>query len=314
MNKYNIVKTISNEPLVSIIIPVYNGSNYLAKAIDSSLNQTYNNIEVIIVDDGSTDDTKQICLTYGDKVRYFRKENGGTSSALNYGISKMNGEYFSWLSHDDLYHENKIQKQIEVLREIDFDKEYFVGTTANLVNATGNVIRRNKKKSTVYYSNEEVNDLVYKKNLNGCGLLIPKKMLVDIAGFDHRYKYMQDLVCWIRIINNGAKFIYLREDLVSSRIHEQQQTIKIRHLLDKEIELQINELMLDERVLKNDKKLLTLLKYSIRTKKVYLFKQNLEKYDIKFKPYVNIEMVFYRIYTYFYRIGKKIYWRIKRRV
>jgi len=73
MNKYNIVKTISNEPLVSIIIPVYNGSNYLAKAIDSSLNQTYNNIEVIIVDDGSTDDTKQICLTYGDKVRYFRK-------------------------------------------------------------------------------------------------------------------------------------------------------------------------------------------------------------------------------------------------
>ena len=82
MNKYNIVKTISNEPLVSIIIPVYNGSNYLAKAIDSSLNQTYNNIEVIIVDDGSTDDTKQICLTYGDKVRYFRKENGGGSLPL----------------------------------------------------------------------------------------------------------------------------------------------------------------------------------------------------------------------------------------
>lgn len=313
MNKYNIVKTISNEPLVSIIIPVYNGSNYLAKAIDSSLNQTYNNIEVIIVDDGSTDDTKQICLTYGDKVRYFRKENGGVSTALNLGILEMKGEYFSWLSHDDFYHPFKIEKQIEVLREIDFDKEYFVGTTANLVNATGNVIRRNKKKSTVYYSNEEVNDLVYKKNLNGCGLLIPKKMLVDIAGFDHRYKYMQDLVCWIRIINNGAKFIYLREDLVSSRIHEQQQTIKIRHLLDKEIELQINELMLDERVLKNDKKLLTLLKYSIRTKKVYLFKQNLEKYDIKFKPYVNIEMVFYRIYTYFYRIGKKIYWKLYRK-
>ena len=105
-------------PLVSIIIPVYNGANFLAQAIDSALSQTYDNIEILVINDGSTDNgaTEQIALSYGNKVRYFNKRNGGVSSALNLGIEKMQGEYFSWLSHDDLYEPEKIKKQIEVLQ------------------------------------------------------------------------------------------------------------------------------------------------------------------------------------------------------
>ena len=78
-------------PLVSIIIPVYNGANYLAEAIDSALAQTYNNVEVIVVNDGSNDNgaTERVALSYGDKIKYFAKENGGVSSALKYGIEKM---------------------------------------------------------------------------------------------------------------------------------------------------------------------------------------------------------------------------------
>ena len=76
------------KPLISIVIPVYNGSNFLREAIDSALAQTYKNIEIIVVNDGSADDgeTERIALSYGDKIRYFKKENGGVSSALNYGI------------------------------------------------------------------------------------------------------------------------------------------------------------------------------------------------------------------------------------
>ena len=63
-----------DKPLVSIIIPVYNGSNFMREAIDSALAQTYPNIEIIVVNDGSTDNTREIALSYGDKIRYFEKE------------------------------------------------------------------------------------------------------------------------------------------------------------------------------------------------------------------------------------------------
>lgn len=101
-------------PKVSIIIPVYNGSNYLAEAIDSALAQTYNNIEIIVVNDGSTDKgkTEKICREYGNKIRYFKKENGGVGSALNLGIKNMTGEYFAWLSHDDLFQPDRIETDI----------------------------------------------------------------------------------------------------------------------------------------------------------------------------------------------------------
>ena len=103
------------EKKVTIIIPVYNGSNYVREAIDSALAQTYKNIEILVVNDGSTDEgaTRDICLSYGDKITYYEKENGGVSTALNLGIEKMTGDYFSWLSHDDLYYPDKIEKQMK---------------------------------------------------------------------------------------------------------------------------------------------------------------------------------------------------------
>ena len=104
-------------PKVSVVIPVYNGANYLREAIDSALSQTYSNIEIIVVNDGSNDkgETRNIALSYGDKIRYFEKENGGVSSALNLGIREMTGEYFSWLSHDDSYKPQKIENSIRYL-------------------------------------------------------------------------------------------------------------------------------------------------------------------------------------------------------
>lgn len=106
-------------PLVSIVIPVYNGADYLGEAIDSALKQSYSNCEILVVNDGSTDDgrTEQVALSYGDKIRYFSKENGKVSTALNLGIKEMRGEYFAWLSHDDLFYPDKIEKQVKVLQE-----------------------------------------------------------------------------------------------------------------------------------------------------------------------------------------------------
>lgn len=78
---------------VSIIIPVYNGGNYLRNAIDSALSQTYKNCEIIVVNDGSTDggETAAIAKSYGNKIRYFEKKNGGVGTAVNLGIAEMTG-------------------------------------------------------------------------------------------------------------------------------------------------------------------------------------------------------------------------------
>jgi glycosyltransferase involved in cell wall biosynthesis len=104
-------------PLVSIVIPVYNGSNYLSEAIESILKQTYRNIEIIVVNDGSQDDgaTRRAALRFGDRIRYFEKENGGVSSALNRGIREMRGEFFVWLSHDDFVSPRRVETDMETL-------------------------------------------------------------------------------------------------------------------------------------------------------------------------------------------------------
>src|SRR6185436_20245230 len=108
-------------PKVSIVIPVYNGSNYLRTAVESALAQTYSNIEIIVVNDGSTDDgdTEAIALSYGGRIKYYCKPNGHVASALNFGIRHMSGEYFSWLSHDDLYKSDKIALQMRALSELE---------------------------------------------------------------------------------------------------------------------------------------------------------------------------------------------------
>ena len=82
-----------DSPLVSIIIPVYNGSNYLKQAIDSALKQSYSNTEIIVVNDGSTDGglTEGIAKSYGERIRYYLTKNGGTGAAINYGISQSRG-------------------------------------------------------------------------------------------------------------------------------------------------------------------------------------------------------------------------------
>ena len=110
---------LNSNSLVSIIIPVYNGSNYLKEAIESALGQTYKNIEILVINDGSNDKglTHNLAISFGDKIKYYKKENGGVASALNFGIVKMKGEYFSWLSHDDIYKPEKTELQIAFLNK-----------------------------------------------------------------------------------------------------------------------------------------------------------------------------------------------------
>jgi len=128
-------------PLVSVVIPVYNGATLLAKAIESALKQTYRNIEIIVVDDGSSDSgaTKAVIESYIPLIRSFTKLNGGVASALNLGVQEASGSFVSWLSHDDEYLPGKIQSQIDVLAERGVNCVVYSGY--HMINAEGEIIR-----------------------------------------------------------------------------------------------------------------------------------------------------------------------------
>lgn len=207
-------------PKVSIIIPVYNGSNYMREAIDSALAQTYENIEIIVVNDGSTDNTEDIALSYGDKIRYFTKPNGGVSTALNLGIDKMQGDYFSWLSHDDLYLEDKIKSQIQFLSKIeDRDLSIVFGNWHN-INETGN--RLGEVNLTVQKNNMLL-DLLISAPLHGCTVLVPKKCFEIEGVFKTELRNTQDVDLFFRFAQK-FDFHFLNNNMVAGRIHENQVT------------------------------------------------------------------------------------------
>ena len=102
-------------PKISTIIPTYNGVKYIRQAIESVLDQTYRDFEIVVVDDGSTDNTKEAVESFGNQVRYFYQENRGPGSARNFGIKNAKGDYIALLDHDDLWLSNRLEKEVELL-------------------------------------------------------------------------------------------------------------------------------------------------------------------------------------------------------
>ena len=114
----------SSNSLVSVIVPVYNAENYLPDCIESIINQTYDNLEIIIVDDGSTDNSGVICDDYAKKdkrIVVYHKKNGGVSSARNYGLKKFNGDFLVFVDGDDLVELNIIEKLLSIYNETKSD-------------------------------------------------------------------------------------------------------------------------------------------------------------------------------------------------
>lgn len=102
-----------NKKLVSVIVPIYNVADYLKECIDSIVKQTYTNIEIILVDDGSTDNSLNICKSYADgRICVYSKENGGQSSARNYGLDVAQGDYIVFVDSDDYIEENYVERLV----------------------------------------------------------------------------------------------------------------------------------------------------------------------------------------------------------
>lgn len=217
----------SKIPMVSIVIPVYNGSNYLAQAIDSALGQDYPNTEVIVVNDGSADcgKTEAIALSYGSKIRYYSKPNGGVATALNMGIEYMRGEYFSWLSHDDLYGKKKVSTQMKVLRRLK-DKTTIIAGGYSLFTDDGTILHI--RDYAEEYTKEQLGTplfAVFHCAVNGCTLLIHKSHFQRVGLFDPACPTTQDYDMWFRMMR-GKKIVYAQGIHMHSRVHPNQESLK----------------------------------------------------------------------------------------
>lgn len=216
MNKFN--------PKVSIIIPVYNGSNYIKEAISSALNQTYTNIEVIVINDGSNDNgkTKEIAKTFGKKIKYYEKENGGVSTALNLGIEKMTGDFFSWLSHDDIYLPNKVEEQINYLINKDLmNKKVILYSDYAVIDSDSKFVSNRILDHKLLEDKQEYSLL--RASINGLTLLINKKAFEEIGIFKEELRAVQDYELWHRMMKK-YKFVHMPMILVKTRIHPGQDT------------------------------------------------------------------------------------------
>lgn len=213
-------------PKVSIVIPVYNGSNYLREAIDSALAQTYSNIEVIVVNDGSCDGgkTDAIATSYGKKIRYITKSNGGVASALNLGISLAKGEYISWLSHDDLYLPDKINQQVLLMTNMESNRVIIYSDFEALDVASGRLFIFAISHITPYDYLQDILSILFRSALHGCTLLLPRSCFEEAGFFDEQLKTTQDYTFWFKLIKQGYEFVHLPEVNIRARWHQDQNT------------------------------------------------------------------------------------------
>ncbi|MBZ6484005.1 glycosyltransferase [Priestia aryabhattai] len=214
---------------VSIVIPFYNCS-YIDQAIESALNQTYQNIEVIVVNDGSDKFTEKV-TPYLNRIRYIEKENGGTASALNVGVKNATGNYFAWLSSDDIFLQDKIERQLTFMQQTN---SYISYTNYSLIDADSNVVH---KSAGVHFpfKIDFLQNLRKGCNINGCTVMMKMEVFSVLGLFSEELRFTQDYDFWLRAVQH-YEFYYLDENLVHYRVHSEMGTKKFDGLINREIE------------------------------------------------------------------------------
>jgi glycosyltransferase involved in cell wall biosynthesis len=208
-------------PKVSVIIPTYNRANLITDTIQSVLEQSFRDFEIIVIDDGSTDNTREIVSAF--PVRYFRQENQGVAAARNKGIEAAQGEYIALLDSDDILLESTLRKGVEVLDS--YPQVAFSYGQAYLMDEKGVIIRlRNQNGKQPYVrvreGSEEIKELLTRGNyICTPTVLARRRYLYDVGLFDTTFRYgSEDFDLLVRLAKKYA-VAYIAEPLVKYRIH-----------------------------------------------------------------------------------------------
>nr|VFJ58853.1 MAG: Glycosyltransferase involved in cell wall bisynthesis [Candidatus Kentron sp. FW]VFJ58913.1 MAG: Glycosyltransferase involved in cell wall bisynthesis [Candidatus Kentron sp. FW] len=202
------------KPLVSVIIPCYNHARFVAEAIESALGQTHSPVEVIVVDDGSTDDSARVISTFADRVLFLQQENLGPSVARNTGFRASKGEFIAFLDADDLYEGNFIARLLAVFEQdleciAVYCQKYPVGEDGQ---------RLPTQNRFVIPPTEDLYAVLLQRNIFSTHCILARRVCYEEAGlFDPRFRYGEDWEMWLRIAQTG-KIIGIPDLLAHRRI------------------------------------------------------------------------------------------------
>jgi len=207
---------MNNEPKISVVIPTYDKAQYLGEAIESVLNQTYKNIEIIIIDDGSKDNTQEVVKSFNDpRILYIWQSNQGEVVARNRGIQESNGKYIAFLDSDDLWLKEKLQKQVDFMEK---SKEIgLLGTGCYEIANNGKILGQKRFSSS--------NNVLQKKLIKfnpfiHTSVMIRKNVFDKVSWYNKNFQESQDYELWLRIAKN-YKIANLPELLVKKRYYKE---------------------------------------------------------------------------------------------
>lgn len=208
-------------PNVSVIIPSYNAGRYVKEAVDSALAQTYKNIEIIVVDDGSTDNTKEILEPYiaARKIKYIYQANKGLAGARNIGIKNSKGEYVAFLDADDIFLPEKIEKQVSQMEANPAcDMSY-----CDLYHFWDEEPDKLFKLDYKYYSGRDVLPNLLKRSFIAPVTVLLRRTVFDRYGlFSEEIKqFAEDWELWLRLAYGGAQICFLPEILAKLRLRRE---------------------------------------------------------------------------------------------
>ena len=215
----NCLKIMIDEGLlVSVVIPAYNQGVYLVEAVESVLAQTYRNFEIIIVDDGSTDNTREVAHSFGDRVRYIWQENQGLAGARNTGIRHARGRFIALLDSDDRWLPGFLKNMVNLAQEHPEGDVYYSGWLA--MDEKGKPLPQ--RSDGLVVPPQEMYLRVLRGNfLNCCSLLLRRGSLLQAGLFDPSFRRLQDWELWLRMLRDGFTFLGTTERMVLYRMHSE---------------------------------------------------------------------------------------------
>lgn len=207
----------SQKALVSIIIPTYNNADLIEVAVQSALNQTYRNIEVIVIDDGSKDNTQEILKKYKDII-VIQQENQGVAAARNAGIKNAKGKYIAILDADDKWMENRLELMIPLLEESNYDllisNYFYVDEMRRILSQTPAISEEFEPPEAEY----QYSKLLWEAT--SFAMMVAKlETIKSVGGYDETLRgEAEDYDLWLRLLRDGATYNYIGEPLVEYMI------------------------------------------------------------------------------------------------
>lgn len=221
-------------PLVSVIMPVYNGAQYLRTTIESVFAQTYPHIEFIAVDDGSTDDSLDILNRYAPRVKVIRQPNSGPGAARNKGVQDCAGELLAFIDSDDLWDPTKIERQVATLTH--YPEAVAVYCETRRIDASGKVFQDTDAYRVAWPSGWVFESLVRGRGsicFSPTQVMITRQPFIHTGGFPVDIHQAEDYELWLRLSLEGP-MLYLVETLTSYRRHPASLSVSEDHEFERQ--------------------------------------------------------------------------------